>query len=52
MMQFGHNDQKADKGISVAQFKINLGKMVDEGIYTPSLPPHTPILFSLPEKKQ
>jgi lysophospholipase L1-like esterase len=29
-VQFGHNDQKADKGISTAQFEANLEKMVKE----------------------
>jgi len=29
-IQFGHNDQKADKGISTAQFENNLMKMVKE----------------------
>jgi len=29
-VQFGHNDQKSDKGISTAQFEANLEKMVKE----------------------
>jgi lysophospholipase L1-like esterase len=29
-IQFGHNDQKADKGISVAQFTSNLETMVSD----------------------
>lgn len=29
-MQFGHNDQKVEKGITIEQFKTNLAKMVDE----------------------
>jgi hypothetical protein len=29
-VQFGHNDQKSDKGISTAQLEANLEKMVKE----------------------
>lgn len=29
-MQFGHNDQKAGKGISVEEYKSNLVKMAGE----------------------
>ncbi|KAF2188731.1 carbohydrate esterase family 12 protein [Zopfia rhizophila CBS 207.26] len=30
MIQFGHNDQKSDKGISMSQFEHNMGALAAE----------------------
>jgi lysophospholipase L1-like esterase len=37
-IQFGHNDQKPEKGISMAQFTANLVKFVDEVRAIPATP--------------
>lgn len=45
-MQFGHNDQKPEKGISPSQFQGNLSRMAREVVNAGGTPVCCPTLFS------